>query len=407
LALSNRDRVGRALEVLARGLGPFVDRHMAAFLPPGRDWLEVMTERARREGRPDRMARSDPRLLLRVVAENPRAFRRPLSKLELAYAREIAEVANRWAHLEPFSDADTGRAIDTIARLLRAAAAETQAGQVSELLPDHHRLATAAEGSFAHEDGLTKPHEPAIIAPAGRRQTAGGETASETATASGEVMEFRDRDGDYLAWVAAHSAGYVINIGRSGHGNARLHRSSCGTITSRAPFTGSDIKVCSESLAGLDEWAFQRNGAVPQRCGICHPPSGAMPVARAVSREANPAVMPGPIAAARMGADTRRPGLQVSPDQPARPSKYDALRDFLAARQAAPVTLTFAQIDLLVGTLPRSARVHRLWWRNEDPSHHHCRSWNDAGYWAHPDMSAQEVTFRPKPMIRPDQASSG
>lgn len=60
MALSNRDRVGRALEVLARGLGPFVDRYMAAFLPPGRDWLEVMTERARREGRPGRMARSDP-----------------------------------------------------------------------------------------------------------------------------------------------------------------------------------------------------------------------------------------------------------------------------------------------------------------------------------------------------------
>ena len=30
------------------------------------------------------------------------------------------------------------------------------------------------------------------------------------------VQEFRDRDADYLAWVAAHRDGYVINIGRSG-----------------------------------------------------------------------------------------------------------------------------------------------------------------------------------------------
>jgi hypothetical protein len=40
LALSNRDRVGRALEILGGALAPFVDRHMAAFLPEGRDWLE-------------------------------------------------------------------------------------------------------------------------------------------------------------------------------------------------------------------------------------------------------------------------------------------------------------------------------------------------------------------------------
>ena len=29
------------------------------------------------------------------------------------------------------------------------------------------------------------------------------------------IEEFRDRDADYLGWVAAHRDGYVINIGRS------------------------------------------------------------------------------------------------------------------------------------------------------------------------------------------------
>jgi hypothetical protein len=48
-----------------------------------------------------------------------------------------------------------------------------------------------------------------------------------------------------------HGSGYVINIGRSGRGNATLHRASCGTITSRAPFTVSYIKVCSQSLGSV------------------------------------------------------------------------------------------------------------------------------------------------------------
>jgi hypothetical protein len=86
------------------------------------------------------------------------------------------------------------------------------------------------------------------------------------------VEEFRDRDADYLSWVAAHRDGYVINIGRSGRGYARLHRASCGTITSRPPFTGPYIKICSAGLAELDRWSLRRNGMVPERCGSCQPP---------------------------------------------------------------------------------------------------------------------------------------
>ena len=86
------------------------------------------------------------------------------------------------------------------------------------------------------------------------------------------VEEFRDSDADYLGWVAAHRDGYVINIGRSGQGYARLHRATCGTITSRPPFTGPYIKICSTALTELDRWALQRTGTVPERCGTCQPP---------------------------------------------------------------------------------------------------------------------------------------
>jgi len=86
------------------------------------------------------------------------------------------------------------------------------------------------------------------------------------------VEEFRDRDADYLGWVAAHRDAYVINIGRSGPGYARLHRVTCGTITSRPPFTGPYIKVCSTALTELDRWALQRSGTVAKRYGTCQPP---------------------------------------------------------------------------------------------------------------------------------------
>jgi hypothetical protein len=98
------------------------------------------------------------------------------------------------------------------------------------------------------------------------------------------VEEFRDRDADYLGWVAGHRDGYVINIGRSGRGYARLHRATCGTITSRSPLTGPYIKVCSTALTDLDRWALQRTGTVPQRCGTCQPPGNV-----ASGRHAGPA----------------------------------------------------------------------------------------------------------------------
>lgn len=75
-------------------------------------------------------------------------------------------------------------------------------------------------------------------------------------------------------------------------------------------------------------------------------------------------------------------------------SKYGPLRDFLAAQGRNTVTLSFAEIDDLVGALPPSARKYHLWWLNNDLSHQHCQSWGEAGYTAHPDLRSEQVTFR-------------
>jgi hypothetical protein len=91
------------------------------------------------------------------------------------------------------------------------------------------------------------------------------------------VERFQDRDAEYLNWVEEHRGGYVINIGRSGRGITRPHRASCRTITSRPPFTGPYIKVCSMSSAELDKWALSSSGTLPDRCGTCRPSSGIAP----------------------------------------------------------------------------------------------------------------------------------
>jgi hypothetical protein len=146
VAVSNRDRVGRGLEILAVGLAPFVDAGMAAVAPAGRDWVEVLSARdAVKHGSAKQNSRSDPRFLLRVITEEWRAFRDQLSRTEQSFASELREAGNRWAHGDAFTSDDTYRALDTMERLLTAVDATEQASQVRQLRLDTQRAAFEAE----------------------------------------------------------------------------------------------------------------------------------------------------------------------------------------------------------------------------------------------------------------------
>lgn len=89
-----------------------------------------------------------------------------------------------------------------------------------------------------------------------------------------EVEIFRNDDGGYLAWLAAHSAGFVLNVARSPRPNYLiLHRATCRTISGRptrgGPWTGPYIKVCSDDQLQIAAWTGQAVGAAPTRCGVC------------------------------------------------------------------------------------------------------------------------------------------
>ena len=78
-------------------------------------------------------------------------------------------------------------------------------------------------------------------------------------------------------------------------------------------------------------------------------------------------------------------------------SKYDRLRRYLNVRTQASVTLTFREIEkILGGPLPPSARTHAAWWANEDPQatrHTHSRAWTRSGRKARVNLTAETVDF--------------
>jgi hypothetical protein len=89
---------------------------------------------------------------------------------------------------------------------------------------------------------------------------------------------FRDDDTGYLAWLAAHPAGYVINIARRHNATqARVHhagcRTICGQISVGTGWTKQYVKVCAEHLAELEQWAIETVGQPISPCGTCHPAS--------------------------------------------------------------------------------------------------------------------------------------
>ena len=124
MAMTNRDRVGRALDLLRDGLAPFVER----------EFTNVYGARAREEARrfvsDDRLNLDRPfgdwdvAPLLRLMWDAWHdVFRKTLGQAERSLISELRDVRNRWAHQQPFSTDDAYRALDSATRLLTAVSA--------------------------------------------------------------------------------------------------------------------------------------------------------------------------------------------------------------------------------------------------------------------------------------------
>jgi nucleotide-binding universal stress UspA family protein len=135
MAISNHDRVGKALDLLKEGLRPFVEREMKA--QHAHLWFEqakasVSESQAHLFGTEDE-PRWDVAATLAVMWNQWNdVFRKTLGHAERSLASELREVRNRWAHQEPFSGDDAYRALDSAGRLLTALSA-SQADEVEKM----------------------------------------------------------------------------------------------------------------------------------------------------------------------------------------------------------------------------------------------------------------------------------
>jgi hypothetical protein len=125
MAITNHERVGKALEQLNTGLRPFVERELKA------TYKERWAETARpsfpnwqQTGKDAAQLNWDTQALLSVMWDlwND-CFRKILGPSDRSLVSELRDVRNKWAHQKAFSTDDAYRAIDTISRLLTAVAA--------------------------------------------------------------------------------------------------------------------------------------------------------------------------------------------------------------------------------------------------------------------------------------------
>lgn len=174
MALSNREYIGRGLEVLSEGLEPHI-RRVLGEVAPGLDWPEILAAKDTSSGhaRKDHK-RTDVQLQLRALTERLGTLGYPfaLPPVAGAYASELRQVRNLWAHNEPFTDDDVARYLGTASRLLRWIVADKHAAQVDEVALEFKR--SVAEARPVPE--APKPQRPV---PAPRTEPQGQESRAQ------------------------------------------------------------------------------------------------------------------------------------------------------------------------------------------------------------------------------------
>jgi predicted AAA+ superfamily ATPase len=141
MAITNQERVAKALELLKAGLAPFVEREIQEAVKNravNMDTVRRFAEDPKLASKP--VAQWDVSGLLKLMTETWReVFRNTLGHAERSLVSEIREHRNSWAHQNAFSSDDTDRALDSVQRLLTAVSAP-QADEVSRMKMELRRL---------------------------------------------------------------------------------------------------------------------------------------------------------------------------------------------------------------------------------------------------------------------------
>jgi predicted AAA+ superfamily ATPase len=141
MAINNHERVGKAMELVKAGVGPFVEREIKSAIAAN----TVSLQKVRGFVDDPMLANKsigewDAAALLKLMWETWNdVFRNTLGRAERSLVQELRDQRNKWAHQEVFSGDDADRALDSAERLLAAVSAP-QADEVRKIKIELRRL---------------------------------------------------------------------------------------------------------------------------------------------------------------------------------------------------------------------------------------------------------------------------
>jgi len=140
MAITNHERVGKALDLLRVGIGPFAERE---FNNVYQDKAAIEIARIIGDDRINRgkaMGEWDVAVLLKLMWEGWNSvFRLTLGHSERSLVSELRDCRNKWAHQAPFNSDNTYRVLDSAGRLLAAITAP-QADEIEKMKMELLRL---------------------------------------------------------------------------------------------------------------------------------------------------------------------------------------------------------------------------------------------------------------------------
>jgi uncharacterized protein len=165
MAISNKERVGRILEALRQGLGPFVLREFK-FIYSAKGYvteIDSTLTNSSYQGVPDDAWKDEAKLLqsLDTAACLNLMMRRwndifhdKLGHNGRSFVSEMMTARNSWAHQGRFNNDEAYRIADTAARLLKMVSAAEQAAQIEEISRDLLRLRFEGEADRAKQEAI-------------------------------------------------------------------------------------------------------------------------------------------------------------------------------------------------------------------------------------------------------------
>ena len=140
MAMTNHERVGKAMDLLKEGLGPFVEREFQnAFRDKASSQASLYLGEDRLNANKP-ITQWDVSALLKFMWEAWNdVFKRTLGFSDRSLVSELRNFRNRWAHQQSFSSDDTYRVLDSAGRLLNSVSA-SQADDIEKMKNELLRL---------------------------------------------------------------------------------------------------------------------------------------------------------------------------------------------------------------------------------------------------------------------------